>query len=265
LIETISAVSFIISSKNEKFEKMDRLIVGAQRLGLSLTPEQVERFQVYYEELVRWNRRVNLTAIVDYEEVQVKHFLDSLTVASILEGMPSPTLDIGAGGGLPGVPLKILYPSIGLTLVDSVHKKAAFLHHLIEVLGLEGVEILAERAEHLAHDERYRQRFELVLSRGVARLATLAELALPFCSLGGAFIAMKKGRLDEEIEEAMRALDILGGRLREVKRVGLEEFERDGQVGQGEFEKRALVIIDKLAPTPQRYPRRSGIPRKRPL
>jgi len=233
---------------------VERLIEGAKRLGLPLTAEQVACFQLYYEELVRWNRRVNLTAIVDYEEVQLKHFLDSLTVALALEGMPSRVLDIGSGAGLPGVPLKILYPGIGLTLVDSVHKKAAFLHHLIDVLGFEGVEVIAERSEKLAHDERYRQRFDVVLSRGVARLATLAELALPFCSLGGAFIAMKKGEIGEEVSAAANAIDVLGGRLREVKRVSL-----------GEIEKRALVVVDKINHTPQRYPRRPGIPQKRPL
>ena len=244
---------------------VERLIDGAKRLGLPLTTEQVASFQLYYEELVRWNRRVNLTAIVDYEEVQLKHFLDSLTVALALWEMTSRILDIGTGAGLPGVPLKILYPGIGLTLVDSVHKKAAFLHHLIDMLGLEGVEVLAERAERLAHDERYRQRFDVVLSRGVAKLATLAELALPFCSLGGAFIAMKKGEIDDEVDAAKQAIDILGGRLRDVKRVSRGGSDRDGWMRLGENEKRALVVVDKINHTPQRYPRRPGIPQKRPL
>jgi len=234
---------------------MERLIAGAERLGLPLTPEQVESFQVYYEELIRWNRRVNLTAIVDYEEVQLKHFLDSLTVALAFRDMPSLLLDVGTGAGMPGVPLKILFPNISLTLVDSVHKKADFLNHLVTRLGLEGVEVVTARAEHLAHDEGYRERFDLVLCRGVAKLATLAELALPFCTLGGSFIAQKKGEIDGEIEAAARAIDILGGQLREVKRFRLEELG----------EERALVVIDKLTPTPQRYPRRAGIPQKRPL
>jgi 16S rRNA (guanine527-N7)-methyltransferase len=246
------------------------LIDGAKRLGLSLTRGQVECFQVYYEELIRWNRRVNLTAIVDYEGVQIKHFLDSLTVTLAFTGVPSRILDIGTGAGLPGVPLKILYPAIRLTLVDSVHKKVAFLHHLIDRLGLEGVDILAGRSEQLAQDESYRQQFDLVLSRGVARLATLAELALPFCSLGGTFIAMKKGEVDEEVAEAQRAIDTLGGRLRQVKWIRLEELTRGELTGSGDSEKfekeeRALVIIDKLITTPDRDPRRPGIPRKRPL
>lgn len=244
---------------------VEKLISGAERLGLFLNPEQVDRFQLYYEELIRWNRRVNLTAIVDYEEVQLKHFLDSLTVALVLEGIPARVLDIGSGAGLPGVPFKILYPDVGLTLVDSVHKKAAFLNHLVERLGLEGVEVLAQRAELLAREESYREGFEVVLSRGVARLTTLAELALPFCTLGGTFIAMKKGEIDDEVASASRAIGILGGQVREVKRVSLGEREVDGWTSMGESEKRALVVIDKLSHTPQRYPRRAGIPQKRPL
>jgi len=234
---------------------MERLIAGAQKLGLFLTPEQVESFQVYYEELISWNKKVNLTAIVDYEEVQLKHFLDSLTIVLAVKDMPPLLLDVGTGAGVPGVPLKILFPSIHLTLLESVAKKTSFLEHLVTRLGLEGVEVLTGRAEHLAHDGRYRERFALVLSRGVAKLATLAELALPFCAMGGAFIAQKKGEIEGEIEAVARAIDILGGRLREVKRVELEELG----------EERALVIIDKITPTPQRYPRRAGIPQKRPL
>lgn len=234
---------------------MERLIAGAQRLGLLLTPEQVESFELYYEELIRWNSKVNLTTIVDYEQVQLKHFLDSLTLTLAVEDIPPLLLDVGTGAGMPGVPLKILFPSIHLTLLESVARKASFLEHLVARLGLEGVEVLTGRAEHLAHDGRYRQRFDLVLSRGVAKLATLAELALPFCTIGGAFIAQKKGGIEGEIEAAARAIDILGGRLRGVKRVGLEELG----------EERALVIIDKLTLTPQRYPRRAGIPQKRPL
>jgi len=234
---------------------MERLIGGAKRLGLSLAPEQVESFEVYYEELIRWNKRVNLTTIVDYEEVQLKHFLDSLTVALALKDMPSLLLDVGTGAGMPGLPLKILCPNISLTLVDSTLRKTDFLLHLVARLGLEGVEVLTTRAEDLAHDEAYRERFDLVLSRGVAKLATLAELALPFCTLGGSFIAQKKGVIDREVEAAARAIDILGGQLKEVKRFRLEEFGAE----------RALVVIDKRTPTPQLYPRRAGIPQKRPL
>ena len=236
---------------------MQGLIAGGERLGLHLTPEQVEQFETYYRELILWNRKVNLTAIVDYDEVQVKHFLDSFTIVLAVKDVPHSLslLDLGAGAGLPGIPLKILFPNIQLALLDSVGKKTSFLRHLVARLSLDQVEVLTARAEDLAREERYREQFGLVLSRGVAKLPTLVELALPFCALGGAFIAQKKGEIDAEVEQATRAIDVLGGRLREVMRVRLEELG----------EERALVIIDKLSPTPQGYPRRAGVPTRRPL
>jgi 16S rRNA (guanine527-N7)-methyltransferase len=233
---------------------MEKLIAGAQKLGLSLTKEQVTLFQTYYEELIRWNRRVNLTAIVDYEGVQLKHFLDSLTVAPLINESCR-LLDIGTGAGFPGLPLKIVFPDIAVTLVDSVHKKAAFLSHLVDRLSLDGVEVFAERAETLAHDERHREGFDVAVSRGVADLATLAELALPFCVVGGLFIAMKNGDIEAEVMAADNAIHTLGGRLREERRVELKELGED----------RVLVVVDKLVATPERYPRRAGIPKKRPL
>lgn len=234
---------------------MDKLIAGAEKLNIALTEEQVGRFHLYYEQLIEWNRRLNLTSIVGCEEVQLKHFLDSLTAATLIEDKSSRILDIGTGAGFPGVPLRIVYPSLRLTLVDSVHKKAAFLDHLIDRLGLDGVEVIAERAERLAHEERYRERFDVVLSRAVAGLATLAELALPFCAVGGMFIAMKKGDIETEVMTADSAIHTLGGRLREERMVELKELEDD----------RFLIVVDKLSKTPERYPRRTGIPRKRPL
>jgi 16S rRNA (guanine527-N7)-methyltransferase len=233
---------------------MQKLVEGAQRLGLSLTSEQIERFQAYYNELVDWNRRMNLTAIVDYDEVQIKHFLDSLTVSLAFSKTPSSVVDVGTGAGLPGIALKIFYPDIELTLIDSVQKKAVFLNHVVTVLGLRGVEVLTGRAEELAHDARYREHFDAALSRGVAKLAVLAELTLPFCSVGGVFIAMKKQEDRGEVDEAESALDILGGRLRQVIYIELPELSD-----------RALVVVDKVKPTPEKYPRRSGMPQKRPL
>jgi 16S rRNA (guanine527-N7)-methyltransferase len=215
----------------------------------------VEQFQHYYQELVEWNKRVNLTAIVDYEGVQVKHFLDSLSVTLALEegrmvgGEDFRFLDVGAGAGLPGLPLKILYPGLNLVLLDSTAKKTAFLRHLAARLGLEDVEVETGRAEELAHQPRYREQFDVVVSRAVAALPSLAELTLPFCRVGGIFIAQKRGQIGQEIEDATRAIGILGGELREVKRVELE-----GLAGH------LLVVVAKRSPIPQRYPRRPGIP-----
>ena len=234
--------------------KMQKMVEGAHRLGLSLTVKQVELFQVYYDELVVWNQRMNLTAIVDYDEVQIKHFLDSLTVSMAFSNIPSSVVDVGAGAGLPGIALKILYPDMELTLIDSVQKKMIFLNYLVDALGLQKVDVVTGRAEELAHDSCYREHFDAVLSRGVARLAALAELTLPFCTVGGVFIAMKKRGDRGEVDEAESALDILGGRLRQVIHIELPELSD-----------RALVVIDKVKPTPEKYPRRSGIPQKRPL
>ena len=235
---------------------MELLISGAARLGMHLDAVQVGRFRRYYEELVEWNGRVNLTSIVDYDGVQLKHFLDSLTAAPLVGGRASRVIDIGSGAGFPGLPLKLALPGMELTLVESVGKKAAFLTHIVATLGLDGVEVAAGRAEALAHDGRYRQRYDVALSRGVANLATLAELALPFCAVGGRFIAMKKGDIEGETASSARAIDILGGKLAEVRPVDMEEFRG---------ERRSLVVVDKVSDTPDRYPRRAGMPRKRPL
>ena len=238
---------------------MEMLEFGAKKLGLHLTPRQLEQFHIYYQELIDWNQRVNLTAITDYEEVQIKHFLDSLTlVLALKQPICSDNfrlIDVGAGAGIPGIPLKILLPDIKLVLLDSTAKKAVFLHHLKHKLGLDDVEVVVGRAEEVAHEAQYREQFELVLSRAVARLPTLVELALPFCTIGGSFIAQKKGVIDPEISQAAKAISLLGGNLREAKRVDLEEFTDEYQ----------LVIIDKVLPTPQQYPRRPGIPAKRPI
>ncbi len=238
---------------------LEKLTRGARELGLVLTPEQVQKFQLYYEELVEWNKRANLTAITDYEGVQLKHFLDSLTLIPALQGLSwagedVSVLDVGTGAGVPGIPLKGFLSGIRLVLLDSVAKKTAFLQHLVDKLGLDHVQVLTGRAEEIAHQSDYREKFDLVLSRALSRLSTVAELALPFCRCGGLLIAQKKGSIEEELGQAAKAIDILGGRVKEVRNVGLE------CLGQ-----RCLVIVEKVSSTPQRYPRRTGVPAKRPL
>ncbi len=238
---------------------MEKLITGASKLGLRLSPRQLEQFSIYYQELLAWNQRMNLTALTDYEEVQISHFLDALTVT--LASQPrisradSRLIDVGSGAGIPGLPLKIMFPDINLVLLDATAKKATFLDSLKGKLGLDSVEIVVGRAEEIAHQDKYRERFDIVLSRGVALLPTLVELTLPFCAIGGSFIAQKKGNVDREISQATRAINTLGGNLREVKEVDLAEFS----------EERRVVVIDKVSATPDKYPRRAGMPGKRPL
>jgi 16S rRNA (guanine527-N7)-methyltransferase len=230
---------------------MDKLQTGSQKLGIHLNQLQLEQFETYYRELVDWNERMNLTAITDYDPVQIKHFLDSLTVIAAIEpedrARPLYVMDVGTGAGLPGIPLKIILPDTRLVLLEATTKKTKFLEHLLAKLGLKEVEIVAGRAEEIARDTRYREKFDLVLSRAVA--------SLPFCAIGGRFIAQKKGDIIQEVAQSEKAIALLGGALREIKPVELEELSGS----------RVLVVIDKIKPAPPGYPRRPGIPAKKPI
>ena len=238
---------------------MEYLKDGARKLGLHLNPVQLERFYIYYRELLDWNQRMNLTSITNFKDVQIKHFLDSLTVTLALGQATKDNklhfIDIGTGAGMPTLPIKIAFPSVKLVLLEATAKKTAFLAHLKQKLGLDDVEIVTGRAEEVAHKSNFREQFDIVLSRAVAPLPTLVELALPFCAIGGSFIAQKKGAIHLEISRATKAISLLGGSLREVKRINIGEFT----------DERYLVIIDKASPTPKQYPHRPGIPSKRPI
>jgi len=235
-----------------------KLVDGSVSLGITLNRGQQERFTAYYQELRDWNRRLNLTAITDYDDVLRLHFLDSLSAtlalpaASFADGR---FLDVGSGAGLPGIPLKITFPEIRLTLLEATGKKADFLKHLAATLGLEDIEIVKARAEDAAREPRFREGYDIVLSRAVAALSTLAELTLPFCRPGGRCIAFKKAGIATEIEDASYAVSVLGGAPPQVVPVTLEELPDD----------RCLVMTEKIAITPDAYPRRAGIPDKRPL
>lgn len=239
---------------------MKELIEGAHQLGIDLNARRVKQFELYYQKLIEWNEKINLTTIVGYQEAQVKHFLDSISVISALtkEEMNRADfsiIDIGTGAGFPGLPLKILLAEPRLVLVDSTAKKVAFLRCVTRELGLDKVEIVCGRAEEIAHLPLYRQRFDLALSRAVASLPVLAELALPFCRIGGKFVAQKKGEVEQEMKKADKAIETLGGKLGQVKRIELEQLS----------DERYLVIIDKIYPTPEKYPRRPGVPERRPI
>jgi 16S rRNA (guanine527-N7)-methyltransferase len=239
---------------------MQKLIDGAQKLGINLNDKQITQFKLYYQQLVSWNKKFNLTTITDYQEVQIKHFLDSLTVTLALtkEELRQPgfsIIDIGTGAGFPGIPLNIFLPESRLVLLDSRAKKATFLQHIIEQLELSHAEIVVGRAEEIAHQPLFRQNFTLVVSRAVASLPTLVELALPFCQIGGKFVAQKKGEIEQEVVQASKAIEALGGKLKQVKKIELEELS----------DERYLVIIDKIYPASGKYPRRPGIPMRRPI
>ena len=239
---------------------MKALIEGAGKLGIEFSARQIKQFELYYQELITWNKKINLTAITDYSSVQVKHFLDSLTITLALPGKEVERpyfsiVDIGTGAGFPGVPLKIFLPKPRLVLIEPTTKKITFLRYIIDKLELKNVEVLDSGAEEAAHLSLYREQFALVLSRAVATLPALVELTLPFCRIGGRFIAQKKGNIKQEVDRAEKAIATLGGKLDQIKKIELDEFD----------DARNLVIIDKIYPTPNKFPRRPGLPRRRPI
>jgi len=236
---------------------MEILYDGATELGIDLAPDQLEQFEAYYREIIEWNRKMNLTRITGYEEVQVKQFLDSLTVIPQMDkyGNEIRIIDVGSGVGMPGIPVKIVCPSVKMTLLEATAKKVQFLRYVIDKLGLEDFEVINGRAEEIAHQHQYRERYDMVLSRAVATLPVAVELALPFCIQGGLFITQKKGNIEQEISQSSTAIAEMGGELRDIKQVEIKRLN-DG---------RKIVVIEKVKPTPARYPRRPGMPAKRPI
>lgn len=235
------------------------LVSAAARLGLTLEAWQLDLFSCYYQEVLAWSERLNLTTLLEWETFQIQHLLDSLSAALVLPEQacqaPYAMVDVGAGAGFPGLPLKVLLPHAGLTLIESVGKKAAFLRHLVQVLGLEGVRVWNGRAEEAGRDPGERESYDLALGRAVGPLAVLAEYTLPLLRVGGMVVAHKGREVAAEIGAAQAALGMLGGELREVRAVELPGLEGP----------RHLVVVAKVRPTPQRYPRRPGLPAKRPL
>jgi 16S rRNA (guanine527-N7)-methyltransferase len=225
----------------------------AEKINIELTAKQVAQFCLYGDLLLEWNQKMNLTTITDPGEIIIKHFIDSLTIKPYLQG--DKMADIGTGAGFPGIPLKIVRPDLQLTLVDSLRKRLDFLQEVVRKLGLKEVEIIHARAEELGRNPKYRAGFELVTSRAVARLPVLLEYAIPLLQLGGLFIAMKGSQAEQEIEESRDALGKLYARVENVEKLSLGT----------EAEYRKIVVIRKIAPTPEKYPRKPGIPAKNPL
>ena len=234
------------------------LEASARRLGVVLSVQQVDQFCVYYRELRDWNSRFNLTSVTDWDRVQRVHFLDSLTV---MQGLPEEMrvqgrlMDVGSGAGFPGLPLKIAFPNLNVTLVESVGKKARFLSHIVDTLKLLHTTVCAQRAEVLARTKEHREAYDAVVARALYTLPAVLEVTIPFIRVGGMVVVQKKGDLKTEIDQSQRAIQRLGGSLREIFPVEVPGLD-DGRV---------LVVIEKIATTPSGYPRRSGLPRKRPL
>jgi len=224
--------------------------------GKRQNPETEHLFEKYYGLLLSWNEKMNLTAITAYDEVIEKHFVDSLTIVKAIDMEKCTTLiDIGTGAGFPGIPLKIVFPHLQVVLVDSLEKRISFLKEVINTLQLQDIVAIHERAENLGKDERYREQFDLCVSRAVSNLSTLSEYCLPFVRNGGKFVSYKGKQVDDEVDKAKRTWEELGGELKEVMTFQLPESKED----------RALVIIEKVNATPEKYPRKAGIPEKRPL
>ena len=238
---------------------MELLTAGARNLQISLKPEHLEAFQCYYEELVTWNEKFNLTAITDYEGIQVRHFLDSISCLPALEKDKRLTgqrlIDVGTGAGFPGIPLKILRPGLNLTLLEATTKKAAFLEHIVKLLKLERVTLLDQRAEEVGQNPRHREQYDWAVARAVAEMPILAEYLLPMVKIGGRMLAQKGENAPAEVQRAEWAINQLGGHTHHLEPVEL----------LGLAETRYLVLIDKVAATPPQYARRAGIPNKRPL
>lgn len=261
---------------------MELLRAGAASLGLTLGAGHLSAFETYYRELTAWNQRFNLTAITGYEEVQRRHFLDSLSCLLALPGgaeagplpdrvLPDRVLpdrvvlqrgsgslrlaDVGSGAGFPGIPLKIMLPDARVTLIEATAKKATFLRHIVRLLGLKEIEVLSARAEDVGRMPEHREQYDLVVARAVANFYVLAEYCLPLCRVKGRLVAQKGSEGAEESQGALPVIALLGGTLVGVKAVDLKELPPG----------RTLVVIDKVARTPEEYPRRPGMPSKRPL
>lgn len=227
------------------------------KLGFDLSQDKIAALRIYEQELLVWNKRVNLTAICDPEGVRTKHFLDSLTLLLAWERTlpPERMIDVGTGAGFPGLVLKLVWPATQVTLVESVGKKADFCRHMVDQLGLDKVTVLPERAETVGQDPEHRHAYDLAVARAVARMPILMEYLLPLVHRNGKVMAMKGESAPAETQSASQAIHILGGKLHKLVHVELP----------GVVEERFIVVVDKIARTPEEYPRRIGVPSKNPI
>ncbi len=238
----------------EKIEFLRHVKQKAQEIGYNLQEEQLEQFFTYKELLIEWNKKMNLTAIEQEEDIITKHFIDSLSIASYIPDTAK-VIDIGTGAGFPGIPLKILKKDLSITLLDSLNKRITFLEEVIRNLSLENIQAVHARAEELAHKEEYREQYDIAVSRAVAPMHTLLEYMLPYVKIGGKCICMKGPNLQEESKDLQNCLEILGGKIEKIEELVLPETEI----------KRNIMLIKKENKTPKKYPRNPGMPSKKPL
>lgn len=230
---------------------------GSGRMKISLSDVQMEQFYRYYEMLVETNKVMNLTAITEMKDVIAKHFLDSLALINMEKNLnrEAALIDVGTGAGFPGIPLKIAFPKLKVTLLDSLNKRVKFLNQVIGDLGLKDISAIHGRAEDFGSDLNYREKYDYCVSRAVANLSTLSEYCLPFVKVGGVFFAYKSGEVEEEAKAAGKAVQMLGGKIESIEKFSLVEAEAE----------RSFVVIKKNTSTAKKYPRKAGMPSKEPL
>ncbi len=225
-----------------------------EKIEITLTDEQLEAFEKYYDMLIEKNKVMNLTAITEFDEVVEKHFLDSLFLSHSVDLRAEISIvDVGTGAGFPGIPLKIAFPNLKITLLDSLNKRVGFLNEVIEALDLKGIKAVHGRAEDFARDKEYRAAYDMCVSRAVANLSTLSEYCLPFVKMGGCFVSYKSGECEAEVADAKSAIYLLGGKLKKIDQFSYSDNSR------------SFVIIDKVMNTSNKYPRKAGLPSKKPL
>lgn len=234
----------------------DKFINQLRLLHIQLDKNQIEKFQRYYELLIEWNKVMNLTGITDYDEVNEKHFVDSLSITKSLDLSNIKTMiDIGTGAGFPGIPLKIAFPHLKIVLLDSLQKRVHFLNAVIDEIGINDIITLHGRAEDYARNPEYREQFDLCVSRAVANLSVLSEYCIPYVRVGGTFVAYKSGNIQDELKQSEMAIKVLGGTIKNVEKFNLPQSNIE----------RSLITVRKNKSTGKKYPRKAGTPGKNPI